>query len=327
MSRVDEGRVHLLFKRHREWRLVFPNVRMGSPFDPLSLSGEVEESARETFRGGSVFGCDYLGGLISMKRSATDRAPYCWMFTLHHVRGTWGEPKERRFDYEGDEWLYLTKPELESQADGKQVYEWPNGDVDRVLERLLPSKWASLRHWQADPEPSEHASGQQRPAPPVGVGGNIEEPFGRTAPIFLVHGRDDAVRHEVVRVVERLTERSVVVLHEQANSGRTILEKFEHHATSAVYAVVLLTGDDEGRVLGDPEYRKRGRQNVILELGFFFGKLGRKRVSVRLSTEVERPSDIEGLVYIVIDAAGGWKQQLARELAAAGIDVDYGRMP
>jgi predicted nucleotide-binding protein len=63
----------------------------------------------------------------------------------------------------------------------------------------------------------------------------------------------------------------------------------------------------------------RGRQNVIFELGFFFGKLGRERVCVLLAGGVEEPSDIAGLVYITIDAGGAWKYQLARELTAADI--------
>jgi predicted nucleotide-binding protein len=117
------------------------------------------------------------------------------------------------------------------------------------------------------------------------------------------------------------------VLHEQANAGRTILEKFEQHAASAAYAVVLLTADDEGGPVSATGRRPRGRQNVIFELGFFFGKLGRQRVAVLLDQDVERPSDIDGLVYISLDSAGAWKQSLARELRAVNIEVDYSRIP
>jgi predicted nucleotide-binding protein len=146
------------------------------------------------------------------------------------------------------------------------------------------------------------------------------------APIFVVHGHDHALLHLVVRVLERATSREVVVLHEQANAGLTILEKFEAHAAAASYAVVLLTGDDVGGAAGGTP-QPRGRQNVIFELGFFFGKLGRARVAVLLAPGVEQPSDIAGLVYIPTDPAGAWKYELARELESAKIHVVRERIP
>lgn len=145
--------------------------------------------------------------------------------------------------------------------------------------------------------------------------------------IFVVHGHARAVLHEAVRVLERGTGRDVIVLHEQANGGRTILEKFEDHATGAAFAVVLLTGDDEGGVRTGERTQPRGRQNVIFEFGFFFGKLGRQRVAVLLEAGVEKPSDIDGLVYISLDQHGAWKQSLAKELENAGIQVDRSRIP
>ena len=146
-------------------------------------------------------------------------------------------------------------------------------------------------------------------------------------PIFVVHGHALGAMHETVRVLERGTGREVIVLHEQANAGRTILEKFEDYAGHASFAVVLLTGDDEGGARTGTDKHLRGRQNVIFELGFFFGKLGRQRVVVLIEENVERPSDIDGLVYINRDQAGAWKQALARELEAASISVDRSRIP
>ncbi len=145
-------------------------------------------------------------------------------------------------------------------------------------------------------------------------------------PIFVVHGRDHAALHHVVRVLERSTGREVVVLHEQPNGGRTLLEKFEDHAATASYAVVLLTADDQGGLAGAATQAPRGRQNVVFELGFFFGKLGRGRVAVLLHKGVERPSDLDGLVYISLED-GSWKHDLLRELQDADIHVDYSRLP
>jgi predicted nucleotide-binding protein len=103
-----------------------------------------------------------------------------------------------------------------------------------------------------------------------------------------------------------------VILHEKANRGLTLMEGFEHHAASASFAVVLLTADDEGRKVGEDELRPRGLQNVVLELGFFLGCLGRGRVVVLLDPGVETPSDIAGLVYVTLDEGGVWKQKLSR---------------
>jgi hypothetical protein len=188
-------------------------------------------------------------------------------------------------------------------------------DVAEVLSTPSPPAPAGPPPHSGQPEPPRVAavpSEQPRASP--------------SAPIFVVHGHDHGLLHEVVRVLERATSREVIVLHEQANAGRTILEKFEAHAAAASYAVVLLTGDDVGGAVGGPT-APRGRQNVIFELGFFFGALGRGRVAVLLAPGVEQPSDIAGLVYIPVDPNGAWKYRLARELGAAGIRVAHERIP
>lgn len=163
------------------------------------------------------------------------------------------------------------------------------------------------------------------PAPPAEVGAQAAT---REGPVFVVHGRDDARKYELVRLLERTTDRGAVVLHEQPNRGGTILEKLERHAQDAGFAVVLLTGDDEGRLSnGMAPLQARGRQNVILELGVFLGLLGRSRVAVLTDPDVERPSDLDGLVYITLDPGGAWKLHLVKELEAVGIRVDHSRIP
>ncbi len=88
------------------------------------------------------------------------------------------------------------------------------------------------------------------------------------------------------------------------------------------FAVVLLTPDDVGGPL-DGDTQPRARQNVILELGYFVGKLGRSRVAVFKQGDVEVPSDFGGVVYIQFDGAGAWQQALGKELREAGFDVDW----
>jgi len=140
--------------------------------------------------------------------------------------------------------------------------------------------------------------------------------------IFLVHGHDERVLHETARFLEHLKQ-VVVVLREQPNQGRTIIEKFENYAEVG-FSVVLLTGDDRGaaNAIKYEEQRLRARQNVILELGYFLGKLGRSRVCALYTAGVEIPSDYSGVLFIEFDAAGGWRLQLAKELKAAGLPVD-----
>jgi predicted nucleotide-binding protein len=139
--------------------------------------------------------------------------------------------------------------------------------------------------------------------------------------IFIVHGHDRATELEALRFLERATDLRPIVLHDEANRGRTIIEKFEQVAATARFAVVLLTPDDEGRALNAPALQPRPRQNVVFELGFFFGALGRNRVAALYTTGTERPSDIEGVAYIELDRRGAWKTDLFRELRAAEIPV------
>ena len=141
--------------------------------------------------------------------------------------------------------------------------------------------------------------------------------------VFVVHGHDDAARETVARFLERLGL-VAVILHEQVSRGRTVIEKVEEHGDVA-FAVVLLTPDDEGRARGIGELMPRARQNVVLELGYFMARLGRDRVCALKRGGVEIPSDYAGVVWTDMDPAGGWRLTLARELNAAGFDVDLNK--
>jgi predicted nucleotide-binding protein len=142
--------------------------------------------------------------------------------------------------------------------------------------------------------------------------------------IFLVHGHDNAVKETVARFLEKFGLK-VIILHEQADKGRTIIEKFEDHAAVG-FAVILITADDIG---GDcssvkelKDLKPRGRQNVILEHGYFLGKLGRTHVCALKEEGIEVPSDLSGVLYIPLDSTETWKLRLAKEIKAAGIEID-----
>jgi predicted nucleotide-binding protein len=101
--------------------------------------------------------------------------------------------------------------------------------------------------------------------------------------------------------------------------------RLEHHLDVA-FAVILLTPDDIGGVAMDPpQLRSRARQNVVLELGLFIGALGRGRVCALHKGDLELPSDFDGVVYVPMDAAGGWRLLLAREMKQAGLAIDMNR--
>lgn len=139
--------------------------------------------------------------------------------------------------------------------------------------------------------------------------------------VFIVHGHDGEARESVARFIEKIGFEAII-LHEQANQGRTVIEKVEA-ASDVGFAVVLLTPDDEGRRKGDADLEDRARQNVILELGYFLGRLGRPHVCALRKGSVNIPSDFAGVVWTDMDASNGWQTKLARELDAAGYPVDW----
>jgi predicted nucleotide-binding protein len=162
-----------------------------------------------------------------------------------------------------------------------------------------------------------------------------QEPEGHLAPatatpfpalnrrIFVVHGHEEGPREAVARFLERLGFQPII-LHEQANRGRTVIEKVEDHSDVG-FAVIILTPDDVGSLKGETP-QPRARQNVLLELGYFIGKLTRRRVCTLKVGELEIPSDWRGVVDEPYDASGGWRQTLARELEAAEYEIDWNKV-
>jgi hypothetical protein len=144
--------------------------------------------------------------------------------------------------------------------------------------------------------------------------------------VFIVHGHHEALKQQVARSVQRLTGDAPIILHEQPNGGRTIIEKFESYAGEVGFAIILLTADDRGGPASHEELQPRARQNVVFELGYFIGRLGRSRVTVLYETGVELPSDMSGVLYTLADEAGAWQLKLAREMKAAGIPVDLNQL-
>ena len=143
--------------------------------------------------------------------------------------------------------------------------------------------------------------------------------------VFLVHGHDEGVLQAVARFLEQLGLQAIV-LREQPDSGRTIIEKFEHYADQVGFAVILLTPDDVAGKADTPGSALRARQNVIFELGYFAGKLGRGHACLLKKGDIEIPSDLYGVIYKDFDSGDGWKLQLVKELKAANLSFDANKM-
>lgn len=141
-----------------------------------------------------------------------------------------------------------------------------------------------------------------------------------TNKVFIVHGHDEEMKVAAARLVSQCGLEPVI-LHEQPNKGRTIIEKFSDYADVG-FAIILLSPDDELK-----DGSRRARQNVVLELGYFIGRLGRERVAVlyRSDERFEIPSDFGGVLYTEYDS-GGWRYAIAKELKAAGFSVDLNKL-
>lgn len=139
--------------------------------------------------------------------------------------------------------------------------------------------------------------------------------------VFIVHGHDNDALQSVARFISRIGLEEII-LSERPDGSRTIIEKFEAESGDVSFAIVLMTPDDSGNALAAESIRLRARQNVLYELGYFAGKLGRGKVLVLKKGDIEIPSDLAGVLYTELDEHGGWKRKLLSELAYAGVPFD-----
>ena len=143
--------------------------------------------------------------------------------------------------------------------------------------------------------------------------------------VFIVHGHDNAAKEAVARFVEKIGLEAII-LHEQASSGNTIIEKIEANSNVG-FAIVLYTPCDLGASKEEKDQLKpRARQNVIFEHGYLIGKIGRKNVCALVKGDIEKPNDISGVVYIKMDESEAWKYQVAKEMKACGYEFDPSKL-
>ena len=209
-----------------------------------------------------------------------------------------------------------------------------------AIEDLRPDidlgKWELSRtHWAVKNEPLfeilirksyitqqqlEASQALQAPPPPVipPPSPNGQHVFN-TSQVFIVHGHDEIAKLEMADFVKSIGLEPII-LHMQASSGRTIIEKIEHYSNVG-FGIVLYTPCDVGAKVGTLQGKYRARQNVVFEHGYLIGKLGRSRVTAVVKNTVETPNDISGVVYVTMDDLGAWKETLKTEMRSVGYSI------
>lgn len=142
--------------------------------------------------------------------------------------------------------------------------------------------------------------------------------------VFIVHGHDVEMRETVARFVEKIGLEAVI-LYEQTNGGKTIIEKIEEN-TDVRYGIVLYSPCDHGKSQKEEKLKNRPRQNVVLEHGYLMAKLGRKNVIALTKGELELPSDLLGIINPNYDLSGYWKFKIAMELKENGLEIDMNKI-
>ena len=138
--------------------------------------------------------------------------------------------------------------------------------------------------------------------------------------IFIVHGHDGEKKEAIARLIEQQGIHPII-LSDEVNSGATIIEKIEKHANVGA-AICIFSPDDIGKSKKENVEQDRARQNVVLETGYFMGRLGRDRVIILSNGDLEFPSDLQGIVY----TGAEWKIKVLKELRNIGFDVSLDKL-
>lgn len=156
------------------------------------------------------------------------------------------------------------------------------------------------------------------------------QPESPSKKVFVVYGHDDRARTQLDAMLRRWGLEPII-LDQLPSKGMTIIDKLEDYTEDVGFGVVLATPDDMGHPKDEEDKKThRARQNVVLELGMLLVKLGRPRVAILLGNQVdmERPSDIQGLIYIPFkdDVQREAGTALAKEMAAQGYNIEVAKL-
>lgn len=160
----------------------------------------------------------------------------------------------------------------------------------------------------------------------LGENASSSSPQAPSSKIFVVYGHDSGARDQLEAMLRRW-DLDPIILDQLPSEGATLIEKLENYVAHVGFAVVLATPDDVGYPKNKEDQKAyRARQNVVLELGVLLAHLGRKRVAILLKDQetMERPSDIQGLIYIPFktDLPREAGLLLAKEMTAQGYRLD-----
>lgn len=216
------------------------------------------------------------------------------------------------FDYDDEsKCIECCKKGLEAT---KRVFETYLDDISTDMldkaEKSMQQKLKEMRQWQH--EDMLLANTSQRTS---------MERTKEYKKVFIVHGHDNALKQEVARMVEK-QGLEAIILSEQANRGKTIIEKFEEYSDVGA-TICLFTGDDYGKAKDATSENLRARQNVVFEAGYFMGKLGRENVVLIANPDIEIPSDLKGVVYT---NEKSWQIDVLKELKAIGYAIDLNKL-
>lgn len=137
--------------------------------------------------------------------------------------------------------------------------------------------------------------------------------------IFIIHGRDEAKWRELKDLVREQLGLNPIVLTEQPDTGaQSVIEKFELYARKCCYAIAVFTPDDE--VKSDDRVYLQARPNVIYEVGWFCGNLGRTHVMLLLKSGTSMFSDFGGIIQKRFTKNVAERlADIQRDLAAVGV--------
>ena len=151
---------------------------------------------------------------------------------------------------------------------------------------------ASPIKWGYEPHQTKRLPQLQEPFSKVVLKEALQAAWIEDAPkLMIIHGRSpdhDTLKQYLLKHVGR-----VIVLADEFTPMEPIPLKFERIASSADGAIAFLTPDDVGGLAADPaDTGPRARENVWVEVGWFWGRRGRSKLLLLRKGKVTIPSDL-----------------------------------
>jgi hypothetical protein len=146
--------------------------------------------------------------------------------------------------------------------------------------------------WGYEPHQTRRLPELQEPFSDLVLKKALETAWIEGAPkLMIIHGRSpdrDVLKSYLLKHVGR-----VIVLTDEFAPTQPIPLKFERFASSVDGAIALLTPDDIGGLAADPAAATpRARENVWVEVGWFWGHRGREKLLLLRKGIVTIPSDL-----------------------------------